>query len=175
MVDMCECTHRSFSPGHHFSFVQWLGHGIVVVFQLLNHVWLFVIPWLQHARLSCLSPSPRVRSNSCPSRQWCHPTTSSSVIPFSSCPQSFPGSGFFPKRWLFTSGGHSIGASASASFLPTNIQDWLPLGLTGLISLQSKGFSRFFSSTTVWKHQFFGTQVSSQSNSHIHTWPLEKP
>ena len=115
---------------------------------------------LQHARPPCPSPAPGVYANPCPLSQWCHPTISSSVVPFSSCPQSFPGSGFFPKRWLFTSGGHSIGASASASFLPTNIHDWLPLGLTGLISLQSKGFSRFFSSTTVWKHQFFGTQPS---------------
>ena len=111
---------------------------------------------LQHARLPCPSPDPRVYSNSCPLSQWCHPTISSSVIPFSSCLQSFPASGSFPvsqKAWFFASGGQSIGASASASVLPMNIQDWFPLGLTGLISLQSKGPSRVFSNTTVQKHQ----------------------
>ena len=112
---------------------------------------------------------------SCPSSQWCHPTILSSVIPFSSCPQSFPASGSFQKSQLFASGGQSIGVSALASVLPMNTQDWSPLGWTGWISLQSKGFSRVFSNTTVQKHQFFGAQLSSQSNSHIHTWPLEKP
>ena len=144
-------------------FCKWGDVGRLIRFsissvQLLSRVQLFVNPGA--TRLLCPAPAPGTCSNSRSLSQWCHPTISSSVIPFSSCPQSFPGSGFFPKRWLFTSGGHSIGASASASFLPTNIQDWLPLGLTGLISLQSKGFSRFFSSTTVWKHQFFGTQPS---------------
>ena len=115
---------------------------------------------LQHARLSCPSPTPRAYSNSCPSHQWCHPTISSSVIPFSSHLQSFPASGSFPMGQFFASGGQSIGASASASVLPMNIQDWFPLGLTGLISLQPKGFSRVFSNTTVQKHQFFGTQLS---------------
>ena len=105
---------------------------------------------------------------------WCHPTISSSVIPFSHL-QSFPASGPFPVSQFFTSGGQSIEASASASVLPMNIQDWLPLGLTGLISLQSKGLSRVFSSTTVWKHQLFGAQLSLWSNSHIHIWLLEKP
>ena len=116
-----------------------------------------------------------VCSNSCPSSQWCHPTISSSVIPFSSCLQSFPTSGSFLMSWLFASGGQSIGAPTSASVLPMNIQDWFPLGLTGLISLQTKGLSRDFSTTTVQKHQFFSVQPSLWSNSHIHTWLLEKP
>ena len=94
---------------------------------------------------------------------------------FSSCPQSFPTSGSFSMSWLFTSGGQSIGASSSASILPMNVQDWFPLGWTGLISLQFKGLSRVFSSTTVWKHQFFGIQHSLRSNSHIYTWLLGKP
>ena len=110
---------------------------------------------LQHAWLHCPSPSPGACSNSCPLSWWCHPTISSSVIPFS-CLQSFPASGSFPVSWFFASGGQSIGPSASASVLPMNIHDWFPLGLTGLISLQSKGFSRVFSSTRVQKHQFFG-------------------
>ena len=128
---------------------------------------------LQHARLPCLSPSPRACSNSCPLSQWCHPTISSSVIPFSSCLQSFPASGSFPMNWLFTSGGWSIGASASVSVLPVNIQGWFPSRLTGLISLLSKGLSRVFSSTKFKKHQFFGAQPSLQSNSHICIWLLE--
>ena len=107
---------------------------------------------LQHARLPCPSPAPRTWSNSCPSSQWCHPTISSSVVPFSSCLQSFPASGSFPRSQIFTSGGQSIGVSASAWVLPMNIQDWFPLGLTGLISLQFKGLSRVFSNTTVQKH-----------------------
>ena len=110
---------------------------------------------LQHSRLPCPSPTPRACSNSCPSGRWCHPTISSSVIPFSSCLQSFPASGFFPRSHFFTSGGQRIGVSASASVLPVNIWDWLPLELTGWISLQSKGLSRVFSNTTVQKHQFF--------------------
>ena len=130
---------------------------------------------LQHARPRCPSPTPGVYSNSCPSSRWCHPTSSSSVVPFSFCLQSFPASGSFPMSQLFASGGQRIGVSASASGLPMNIQDWFPLGWTGWISLQSKGLSRVFSNTTVQKHQFFGAQLSSQSNSQIHTWPLEKP
>ena len=113
----------------------------------------------QHARAPCPSPTPRVHPNPCPLCQWCHPTISSSVIPFSSCPQSFPASGSFQMSQLFTSGGQSIGVSASASVLPMNIQDWFPLGWTGWISLLSKGPSRVFSNTTVQKHQFFGTQL----------------
>ena len=129
---------------------------------------------LQHARLPCPSLSSRVCSNSCPLSQWCHPTISSSVIPFS-CLQSFPASGSFPVSQLFTSGGQRIGASASASVLPVNIQDWFSLRLTRLISLLSKGPSRVFFSTIVWKCQFFSTQSSLWSNSHIWIWLLRKP
>ena len=110
---------------------------------------------LQHARPPCPLPTPRVYSNSCPLSQWCHPTISSLVVPFSSCPQSFPASGPFQISQFFTSGGQSIGVLASSSVLPMNIQDWFPLGWTGWISLQSKGLSRVFSNTTVQKHQFF--------------------
>ena len=128
---------------------------------------------LQYTRLPCLSPTPGVYSNSCPSHRCCHPTISSSVILFS-CLQSFPQSGSFPVSQFFTSGGQIIGVSASASLLPMNIQDWFPLGWTGWIAL-SKGLSRVFSNTTVQKHQFFSAQLSLQSNFHIHTWLLEKP
>ena len=114
----------------------------------------------QHARFPCPSPTPGIYSNSCPLSQWCHPTILSSVIPFSSCLQSFPASGSFPMRQLFTSGGQSIGVSASTSVLPMNFQDWCPLGWTGWISLQFKGLSRVFSNTTVQKHQLFGAQLS---------------
>ena len=123
---------------------------------------------LQHTRLPCPSLSPRVFSNSCPLNRWCHPTISSSVTHFSFCPQSFLASGSFPLSWLFESGGQSIGASASASVLPMNIQGWLPLELTGLISLLTKGLSRALS--TVWKHQFFSAQTSFWSNSPIHDY-----
>ena len=123
----------------------------------------------EHTRLPCPSPSPRVYSNSCPLSQWCHPTISSSVAPFSSYPQSFPASGYFPVSWLFTSGDQSIGASASALVLPRNIQHWFPLGLTGLISLQSKELSRVFCSTTAQKHQFFSAQPSLWSKSYMTT------
>ena len=129
---------------------------------------------LQNARPPCPSPTPGVYPNSCPLSPWCHLTISSSVISFSSCLQSFPASGSFPMSRLFTSDGQIIGVSASASVLPVTIQDWFPLVWTGWISLQSKGLLRVFSNTTVQKHQFFGAQLSSQSNSHIHTWPLEK-
>ena len=130
---------------------------------------------LQHTRPPCASPTPRVYSNSSPLVQWCHPTISSSIIPFSSCLQSFPASGSFQMSQLFASSSQSIGVSAAASVLPMNSQDSSPLGWTGWISLQSKGLSRVFSNTKVQKHQFFSTQLSSQSNSHIHTWPQEKP
>ena len=130
---------------------------------------------LEHARPPCPSPTPRVHSNSCPLSRWCHPAVSSSVIPFSSCPQSLPASGSFPVTQLFAWGGQSTGVKASASFLPKNTKGWSPLEWTGWISLQSKGLSGDFCNTTVQKHQFFGAQLSSQSNSHIHTWPLEKP
>ena len=129
----------------------------------------------QHTRPPCTSPTPGVHPNPCPLSWRCHPTISSSIIPSSSCPQSFPASGSFQMSQLFSSGGQSIGVSASTSVLPMNTQDWSPLGWTGWISLQSKGLSRVFSNTTLQKHQFFSTQLSSQSNSHIHTWPLEKP
>ena len=129
----------------------------------------------QHARPPCPSPTPRVHSNSCPSSWWCHPAISSSVIPFSSCPQSLPALESFPMTQLFAWGGQSIGVSALASFLPMNTQGWSPSEWTGWISLQSKGLSRGFSNTAVQKHQFSSAQLSSQSNSHIHTWPLEKP
>ena len=129
----------------------------------------------KHIRPPCPSPTPRVHPNPCPLSWWCHPTISSSVVPFSSFPQSFPTSGSFPISQLFASGGQSIGVSASTSVLPVNSQDWSPLGWTGWIPLQSKGLLRVFSNTTVQKHQFFETQLSSQSNSYIHTWPLEKP
>ena len=126
----------------------------------------------QHTRPPCPSPTPRVYTNSCPSSWWCHPTISSSVIPFSSHLRFFPASGFF--QWI-SSSGQSFGVSASPSVLPMNIQDWFPLGWTGWISLLSKGLSRVFSNTTVEKHQFFSTQLFLYSNSHIHTWLLEKP
>ena len=124
----------------------------------------------QHTRPPCPSPTPEVYPDPYPLSWWCHPTISSSVVPFSSCPQSFLASGSFPMSQLFTWGGQSTGISASTSVLPMNTQDWSPLGWTGWISSQSKGLSRVFSKTTVRKHQFFGAQLSSQSNSHIHTW-----
>ena len=150
---------------HHFadkSSYNWV--------QMLSHVWFFAIPWLP-----CPSPTPRACSNSCPSSRWCHPTISSSVIPFSSCLQSFPASGSFPVSQFFPSGGQSIGASASTSVLPMNIQGWFPLGWTGWISLQPKGLPRVFSSTTAQKHQFFSTQPSLWSSSHIPYMTTRKP
>ena len=128
---------------------------------------------LQHVRPPCPSPTLRVYSNSCPLSQWCHPTISSSFIPFS-CLQSFPASGAFPMSQFFTLGSQSIGVSASASLFPMNIQDSFLLGWTHWISLQSKGLSRVFSNTTIQKHQFVCAQLYSQSSSHIHTWPLQK-
>ena len=129
---------------------------------------------LQHTRFSCPSSTPRACWNSCPSSWWFHPTISSSVIPFSSCLQSFPASGSFPVSQHFALGDQIIGASASVSVLPMNIQDWLPLGLTGLISLKCKRLLKVFSNTTVQKHQFFGAKLFLWSSSHIYTWPLEK-
>ena len=129
----------------------------------------------QHARPPCPSPTPGVHPNLRPLTQWCHPAISSSIVPFSFCPQSLPVSESCPMSQLFAWGGQSTGVSALALVLPMNTQDWSPLGWTGWISLQSKGLSRIFSNTTVQKHQFFGAQPSSQSNSRIHTWPLEKP
>ena len=129
----------------------------------------------QHTRPPCPSPTPGVHSDSCPSSPWCHPAISSSVVPFSSCPQSLPASESFPMSQLFTWGGQSTGVLALASFLPKKFQGWSSSEWTDWISLQSKKLSRVFSNTTVQTHQFFGAQPSSQSNSHIHTWPLEKP
>ena len=133
-------------------------------------------PWgLQHTRLPCPTPTPWDGPNSCLSSWWCHPTTSSSGIPFTPCLQSFPASELLPISQFFASGGQSIGVLASTSVLPVNIQDWFPLGLTDLISLLSKGLSRVFSNTTVQKHQFFGIQLFLWSNSRIHTRLLGKP
>ena len=135
-----------------------------------NRIQLFVIPWLQHARLPCPSPTPGACSNSCLLSQWYHPTISSSIVPFSSCPQSFAASESFPMSQLFTSGGQSI----EASVFPMNIQGWIRLGLTGLISMMSRGLSRVFSNTTVRKYPFFGAQPYLLSSSHSYTWLLEK-
>ena len=129
-------------------------------FQSLSPVWLFATPWLQHARPRSPSPTPGVYSNSCPLSWWYHPTISSSVVPFSSCLQSFPASRSFPVCKLFTSGGQSIEVSDSTSVISMNTQDWSPLGWTGWITLQSKGLSRVFFNTIVQKHQFFGDQLS---------------
>ena len=161
-VDLCFCSHTGL---HIISSVQF--SRSVVSNSLQPHE-------SQHARPPCPSPTPGVHSDSRPSNRWCHPAISSSVVPFSSCPQSLPASQSFPMSQLFTWGGQSIGVSALASVLPMNTQDWSHLGWTGWTSLQSKGLSRVFSNTAVQKHQFFGAQLSSQSNSHICTWPLEK-
>ena len=172
---------KQFEPTHFLLKTKWrqcLYLLRIVKFssvQSLSRVRLLQPHGLQHSRLPCPSPTPRACSNSCPSSRWCHPTILSSVIPVSSHLQSFPASGPFPVSQCFTSGGQSIGVSASASVLPMNFQDWFPLGLTSWISLQSKGLSRVFSNTTVQKHQVFSTQLSLWSNSHIHTWLLEKP
>ena len=139
---------------------------------LFSHVLLFVTPWTAAYRFSCPSPSPGVCSNSCPLIDSVMP--SNHLIFFFSCHQSIPESDYFLRSWLFASGGQSIGVSASASILSMNIQGWFPLGLTALISLQSKGLSRVFSNTTFRKHQFFGSQPSLWSNPHIHSWLLEK-
>ena len=141
-----------------------------VVIQSLSCVQLFVTYGLQHAMLPCLPPSPGACSNSCPLSQWCHPTISSSVIPFSFCLQSFPASGSFQMSQHFTWGSQSFGPSASPSVLPMNTQDWFPLEWTGWISLHSKGLSRVFSNTTVQKHQFFGIQLYSPTLTSIHDY-----
>ena len=134
--------------------------AVVVLVQSISHVLLLWQHGLQHSRLAWPSPALRACSNSRPLSWWCHPTISSSVIPFSYCPLSFLASESFLKNLLFTSGGQSIGASASASVLPMNIQDWFPLGFTGLISLQTKGLSRVFSNSTVQKNQFFDAKLT---------------
>ena len=160
-------------PRGHIWCWRWCNSNVTVVVQSVSCVWLFGSHGLQHARLPCPSLSLRVCSNSCPLSQWCHPTISSSVTPFS-YPQSLPASVSFPVNWLCVSGGQNIGASASASFLPVNIQSWFPSGLTDLIFCL-RDFLWVFCSTTIQKHQFFSTQPSLWSNSHIHTWLLEKP
>ena len=171
-----ECLYFSVSLFDRKVWISWLWHSLSA---LRNSVILNFMPkhisvqfshsvvsdslWPhepQHARPSCPSPTPRVYPNSCPLSQWCHPTISSSVVPFSSCLQSFPTSGSFQMSWLFSSGGQNIGVSASTSVLPMNTQDWSPLGWTGWISSQSKGLSRVFSNTTVQKHKFFDAQLS---------------
>ena len=167
-----ELKHRSHFPYLLTNFVAFL------LLLLFSHSVIsnsFHAHGLQHTRLCCPSSSPRACSNSFSLSWWCHPTVSSSVIPFSSCPQSFPASGSFPVSQLFPSGGQNNRASASASVLLMNVQYWLPLRLTALISLKSKGFSRVFSNITVWFHEFFGSQPSLWSNSYTHTWLLEKP
>ena len=146
----------------------WVFSRSVVSDSLQPHEW-------QHTRPPCPSPTPGVHSDLRPSSQWCHPAISFSLVLFSSCLQSFPASGSFLMSQFFASGGQSIGVSALASILPKKSQGWSPLEWTTWISMQSKGLLRVFSNSTVQKHQFFSAQLSSQSNSHIHTWPLEKP
>ena len=162
------------------SYRAWLRNGITFTYISVQFSCSVVSDSLQphesqHTRPPCPSPTPGVHSDSHPSSQWCHPAISSSVDPFFSCLQSLPASESFPMSQIFAWGGQSTGVSALASFLPKKSQGWSPSEWTSWISLQSKGFSRVFSNTTVQKHQFFGAQLSSQSNSHIHTWPLEKP
>ena len=173
LVWLMEGFHQYHPPDllHHGNFRHLKDSSV----QVLSRVWLFATPWITARQASLSITNSGVHSNSRPSSRWCHPAISSSVVPFSSSPQSLPASGFFPMRQLFAWGGQNIGVSASASVLPMNTQVWSSLGWTGWISLQSKGLSRVFSNTTVQKHQVFGTQLSSQSNSHIHIWPLEKP
>ena len=150
-------------------------HPTLSSVQLLSCVWLLATPWNAAHQAPCPSSTSRACSNSCPSSRWCHPTISSSVIPFPSCLQSFPALGCFLMTQLFTAGCQSITASASASVLPINIQGWFSLGLANPKELGFvKGLSRVFSNTTAQKHQFFSTQLSLWSNSHIHTWLLEK-
>ena len=161
---------------YYFKYVFWMFSLISVPFSSVNQSCPVLCDPMNRSTPGLPSiTNSGVYSNSCPSSRWCHPAISSSVVPFSFCSQSLPASGSFPVSQLFAWGGQSIGVSASASVPPVNTQDWSPSGWTGWISLQSKGFSRVFSNTTVQKHQFFGFQLSSQSNSHIHTQPLEKP
>jgi len=173
-VTHCEGT-GEFTTGGRFRKVHGEGWDWCAVVRLLSCVRLFATP-LTAARQASLSFTiSRSLLNACLLSRWCHPTISSSVVPFSSPLQSFPASGSFPMSQFFASVGQSIGTSASASVLPMNIQDWFPLGLPSLISLQSKGLSRVFSNTTVQKLQFVSAQPSLWSNSHFHTWLLEKP
>ena len=180
LIFMAQVLGFLLEPGpcsHLWKFLTWRYIVIIIICQFnLSIVSDSLRPHeLQHARPPCPSPTPGDYPNSYPSSWWYHPATSSSIFPFSSCPQSVPASESFPMSQLFTWGGQSIRVSALASVLPKNTQDWSPLEWAGWISLQSEGLSRVFSNTTGQKHQFFRTQLSSQSNSHIHTWPLEKP
>ena len=143
--------------------------------QSVSGVWFFTIPWTAVCQASLFITNSWSLLNSCPSSQWCHPAVSSSVVPFSSCLQSFPASGPLSMSQFFASGGQNIRVSTSAPVLPRNIQGWFPLGLPGLISLQFKGLLRVFTSAILQKHQFLSAQPSLWSNSHIHTWILEKP
>ena len=154
-----EATFKSLVQRHRSGIETWAVQPFSSV-QSLSHIWLFVTPWTAACQASYPSPTPGACSNSCPLNQGCHPTILSSVVPFLSCLQSFPASASFQMSQSFTSGGQVIEASASASVLPKNIQDWFSLGLTGLISWQSKGLSRVFSNTTVQKHPFFSAQLS---------------
>ena len=169
-------TQRLKLPGNNIEEIveDWQYNKAFSSVQSLSRVWLFATPWIatRQASLSITNSQSSLRLMSI---ETVMPAISSSVVPFSSCPQSLPESGSFPMSQLFAWGGQSTGVSALASFLPMNTQDWSPLEWTDWISLQSKGLSRVFSNITVQKHQFFGAQPSSQSNSHIHTWPQEKP
>ena len=167
MANTMEKNHKKFSNAKIYLPIQFNS-----VTQSCPTLW---IRGLQHARFPCPSSTPRASLNSRPSSWWCHPTISTFVFSFSSCLQSFPASGSFPVSHLFASGGQSIEASPSVSVLPMNLEDWFPLGLTALISLQSKRFSGVFSNTTVRKDKFFSTQLLLWSEFHIHTWLLEKP
>ena len=155
-----------------YTYIYTYIHAVLIYSVMSDSLWPHES---QHARPPCPSPTPGFHWDSRPSSQWCHPVISSSVLPFSFCPQSLPASESFPVSQLFTWGGQSTGVSALASVLLKKSQGWSPSEWTGWISLQSKGLSRVFSNTTVQKHLFFGAQLSSQSNSHMHTWPLEKP
>ena len=176
-TDDCWSIFRGFCLMYRLMFIYWWCEHVISSAQFSRSVMSDCLRphELQHARPPCPSPSPGAHSNSHPLSRWCHSAISSSVVPSSSCPQSLPASESFPMSQLFAWGGQSTGVSALTSVLPQNTQGWTPLEWIGWISLQSKGLSRVFSNTTVQKHQFFGAQPSSQSNSRIHTWPLEKP
>ena len=175
LCDPMDCSTPCFPVlPHLLQFVPTHVHRVSSV-QSLSCVRLFVTPWIAAHQASLSITISRSLPRLMSIESWCHPDISSSVVPFSSCSQSLPASESFPMSQLFTWGGQSTGASALASVLPMNTQSWSPLGLSGWISLQSKWLSRVFSNTTVQKHQFFSAQLSSQSNCHVHTWPLEKP
>ena len=173
-----EVKHNEKIYAYILSIYKYMYVLIYIIYQIRSAAQLCPTLWpheSQHARPPCPSQTPGVHWDSRPSSQQCHPAISSSAVPFSSCPQSLPASEFFPMSQLFAWGGQSTGVSALASFFPKKSQGWSPSEWMGWISLQSKGLSGVFSNTTVQKHQFFSAQPSSQSNSHIHTWPQEKP